>query len=400
MYCISINHKTADIEVRKRLAFSENEQIGFIRAVLGGTDDNARQCVLLCTCNRTEVYFDGDENTAEQAMKLLAEHGGFETDGLAPYVMRFADGGAISHLFRTAAGLDSMVIGEDEILRQLKSSYALAKENGAADGDFNMIFQSAFACAKKIKTQTSLSKIPISVASLAAKEAIFFSDDVINVLVIGASGKTGMTVLRNLAAHRNVRLFATLRRRNASGGIGDFQSQQINALWKLGQDFRPENGIRFTDYADRYDMLDRADCVISATSGPHYTITARDAKAHIKTAKPRLFIDLAVPPDIDGAVAKLDGARLTGIDYFERLAAENNARKADSAQTAAEIIDKETDELKKELAFRKFVPHMDGLKGLDATNIIYKLKSALNYEQLTAVLNAISPHGEQREDNE
>jgi glutamyl-tRNA reductase len=102
--------------------------------------------------------------------------------------------------------------------------------------------------------------------------------------------------------------------------------------------------------------LDSSDCVISATSAPHYTITAERLKACVSTEKPRLLIDLAVPPDIDPAVKKIENVRLIGIDYFERLAERNNLLKKDSAHTAEEIIAQEIDKLKKELAFRGFLP--------------------------------------------
>lgn len=378
MYCISINYKTADIDIRRRLAFSPDEQAALTSEILSGT---ARQCVLLCTCNRTEVYFDGQN--AEEALKPLSERGGFSEGELSPHVMIFADDGAVRHLFKTAAGLDSMVIGEDEILRQIKEAYALSKKLGAVGAEFNIIFQAAFSCAKEIKTATPISKTPLSVATLAAKEAAASGEDT-NVLVIGATGKTGISVIKNLAAYKNVRIFAALRRKDSEEQ--GLEARRAKLLAELGTRFRPAKEPVFIDYADRYKALGECGCVISATSGPHYTITAREAR---KYPKPRLYIDLAVPPDIERSVAETEGARLIGIDEFKRIARRNNALRTDCAQTAEEMIERRTDDLKKELYFREFLPQMNGLKDMSAEKLLFTLKSKLDPSAFSKVLDAL-----------
>lgn len=332
MYCISVNYKNSDVNIRKKLAFSENVQKEFLTELINGK--TVSECVILCTCNRTELYFCGNEDSLNTVQNLLSNYSGIECDLLKKHLYLFYSDKAVMHLFRVVSGIESMVIGEDEILGQIKLAYTKAKDLGMTGCELNMIFQSAMACAKKIKTQTALSKTSVSTATLAGNEIAHFKDRV-NVLVIGATGKIGTTLVKNLLSHKNVNIIATSRKRSA-------ESVQSRA------------SITVADYADRYKYIDDADCVVSATASPHYTVTYYDLKKNIKTDKPRLFIDLAVPPDIDGSVAEIKGLKLIGIDYFEKLAKNNNELKLDSVESAKEIIKEESDVLKKDIAFHFF----------------------------------------------
>ena len=294
MYCISVNYKNSDVNIRKKLAFSENVQKEFLTELINGK--TVSECVILCTCNRTELYFCGNEDSLNTVQNLLSNYSGIEYDLLKKHLYLFYSDKAVMHLFRVVSGIESMVIGEDEILGQIKLAYTMAKDLGMTGYELNMTFQSAMACAKKIKTQTALSKTSVSTATLAGNEIAHFKDKV-NVLVIGATGKIGTVLVKNLLSHKNVSVIATSRKHSA-------ESVQTKA------------NITIANYADRYSYMDSADCVVSATASPHYTVTYYDLKKNIKTDKPRLFIDLAVPPDIDGSVAGIKGLKLIGIDYF------------------------------------------------------------------------------------
>ena len=156
--------------------------------------------------------------------------------------------------------------------------------------------------------------------------------------------------------------------------------------------------ITVADYADRYKYIDDADCVVSATASPHYTVTYYDLKQSVKTEKPRLFIDLAVPPDIDSSVTEIGGLKLIGIDYFEKLAKNNNELKLDSVESAKEIIKEESDVLKKDIAFHFFLPHMESVKNKLSENsleeILYKFKAELPSEDFIKILDAFKSCGE------
>lgn len=370
--CISFSYKSADINLRKKLAFTENTVYEISSKLIG--NGNISECVIICTCNRTEVYYCGNKNSKNDVINSLADYSGITQALLSKHLLFFEADNAITHLFKVACGIDSMVIGEDEILGQTKSAYLSATQNNTVSYELNMIFQAAFACAKKIKTETALSKTSVSTATLAANEAAKFSNNV-KVLVIGASGKIGTTVLKNLASHKNVSVRVTLRHHNSA--------------LKFIQDL----GIETVDYKDRYDYIKSSDCIISATSSPHYTITQYDLQNCITDAKKRLFIDLAVPPDIDESITKIGGVQLINIDYFQRLAKENNALKIDSIEAAKEIIKEETDTLKKDLIFHDFLPLLskvkENLSDKFLENLIYKMKSDTSSDEFSAFINVL-----------
>lgn len=376
MYCISINYKNSDVNIRKKLAFSESVQKDFLAEFI--TDENVSECLIVCTCNRTELYFCGNEQSVSIAENLLSRYCGIDCDLLKKHLYLFYAGKAVCHLFRVASGIESMVIGEDEILGQIKLAYTSAKDMGMTGYELNMTFQSAMACAKKIKTQTALSKTSVSTATLAGNEIAHFKDRV-NVLVIGATGKIGTTLVKNLLSYKNVTVTATSRKHKA-------------------QTVQNRQSIAIADYADRYSYIDSADCVVSATASPHYTITYYDLKQSIKTDKPRLFIDLAVPPDIDSTVEQIKDLRFIGIDYFEKLAKGNNELKLDSVESAKEIIREECDVLKKDIAFHNFLPYMQTVKNKLSENsleeIIYKFKANLPSDEFIKILDAFKSCGE------
>ncbi len=377
MYCISVNYKTAGLELRRRLAFDNETCRGLMLKLL--KENYVTECVMLCTCNRTELYFCGAKGCESGVVRLLSEQAAIGESLLSKHLMFFYNDGAITHLFKVACGIDSMVIGEDEILGQTRNAYYFAKENNAVSHELNMVFQAAIACAKKIKTQTLLSKTSVSVATLAANEAARLGEKV-SVLIIGASGKIGSTVLKNLVSHKNVSVKATLRSHKS-------KLKFIDGM-----------GVETVDYSKRYEYIVSSDCVISATSGPHYTVTYYDLKNHLSGGGKKLFIDLAVPPDIEQSVTELDGVSLINIDYFERLAEENNTLKADGVVQAEEIIAAETAALKKDLIFHGFLPELErvraALSGKPFEELIYKMKAEVSPQEFSAFLKVLKAIGD------
>lgn len=372
MNCISINYKNSDVNFRKKFAFSKQTQSEFMKELLSsGTVD---QCVFLCTCNRTELYFCGDKASKEHATSLLADFGKVSVTRLDRHIMYFCGESACTHLFKVVCGIDSMVIGEDEILGQSKDAYEFSKSLGYTGYELNMTFQSAFACAKKIKTETVISKTSVSTATLASNEASRFSDYV-NVLIIGSTGRIGSIVLKNLSSHKNVSVTATIRKRCTDVLLGE------------------KANVKYVDYDERYKYIENADCIISATSSPHYTVTLFDLQKEKISEKNRLFIDLAVPPDIDPSIGSINGATLCNIDYFEKLAKENNDLKLDSVESAKLIIANCIDELKKDMEFHSFMPSMENVKRAASNKtleyIIYKMKSELNSHEFSHFLGVL-----------
>lgn len=344
------------------------EQFSFDPEKRGELRGDMGKCVILCTCNRTEMYFTGAD--IEAAAALLKRYSG--VDNIPEYLHVYEDEGALRHLFRVACGIDSMLIGEDEILRQVKEAYSEASAAGSTDFVLNTAFQAALTCAKRVKTETALSKTPVSAATIAANEAAKLGDHV-NILMIGASGKIGSSTLKNLLPHTNVRITQTARAHSA----GTVQYE----------------GVRTVPYDRRYDYADEADCIISATASPHFTLTKERLKAVLHTVKPRLFIDLAVPADIERGTAELEGVRLIGIDDLGELARRNNELKMSAAEQAELIITEELDELRKKLAFHEFLPRLDTAREaasrLTFDELLYRLRDGLDSSQFTAVLKIL-----------
>lgn len=334
--CISISYRQATASVRAQVAFDDTAQRTLLKKIKqDGRFDGA---VLLVTCNRTELYLAGSRQNLAQAELLLAGERDVRT--LRPYFRTYCGADALAHLFHVASGLDSMVLGEDEILGQLRRAYACSVEMGCAGGGLHLAFQRAMACAKQIKTDTCLSKTSVSTATLCAKEVqCFVKENVQNqsdtaiVLLIGASGEIGSLVTKDLK-NTGVHIYATVRRHQAA--------LHVPYLTEI-------------PYEERYQYLNRADVVISATSSPHYTLTFEACRSHFTETKPRLMIDLAVPCDLDPDLAQLAGVRLLTIDDFTALASAHNAQKRDGAAQAEQMIADAACQTQKEYLYHTFL---------------------------------------------
>ena len=306
MNCLYVDFRGAAAAERSRYAYPRRTREALYEAFrpLGG-------CVVLVTCNRTEVYFRCSRANAETAIRRAA---------LVP--ARFCMG-AEEHLFSLAAGLCSMLAGEDEILGQLRDAYEEARACGASAG-MDEVFQAALACGKRVRAETKISSFACSVSTLAANEVARFLKEGGTVLVVGGTGKFGGAVLKNLAAHRNLTLYAAERTHGVAASVrGDV--------------------IAFP-YTQRYAMLPLADAVVCTTASPHVVFTReRTAEALGEEvlggeARTRLFIDLAMPPDVDEGVGTLPGVRRLGIDDFARRAEENNRKKHAAIAAARELV--------------------------------------------------------------
>lgn len=323
-----------------------------------------------------ELYFVGNENAVSFAKNTLAEYSGFEVSRLSKQIFLFYDDKAVSHLYNVVSGIDSMVIGEDEILGQIKRAYAFAQRCKTTGYELNIVFQAAIACAKRIKTETVLSKTSVSMATLAANEVARLGENV-SVMVIGATGKIGTSLVKNLVSHKNISIITTLRNHN--------------------NDLTYRNDVSAVEYNDRYKYINEVDCLISATSSPHYTITYYDLQKCLKENKNRLFIDLAVPPDIDREIEKISSIRLVDLDYFKTLAKENNSLKLSSIDEAKKIIEEEIEVLKKDMLFHSFLPYIDAvkmkLKEKSFEELLYKLREELSAEEFEKILNVYKTFG-------
>ena len=406
MECISISFRSAPEETRKRFAFPAGETgIKERTAFL----EKAGEAVLLSTCNRTEVYAAG-EGSFGRLEELLSEKSGMPSTEVKRLARRFVGEKACAHLYRVACGMDSMVVGEDEILGQVRAAYLFSSERGFCGYELNTVFQGALACAKKIKTETLLSKTSVSVATLACAEIFRFAKlrgkaaadekaepserkkagekadrSALEVLLIGGSGKMGGSVLKNLLGREGIHVYATRR----SHGLGEREGGRLSIV----------------DYRDRCRFLERADVIVSATESPHYTLTAGETEKYLKCSgpeKPRLFIDMAVPADIDRQIASLPGCRVLGMDDFERLAEENNRKKQQAVLDAETLLTEELEELYKTLLSHETAGQLDRIRerfaGYSAERFLFYLKDRLDAASLKAVLEALKEETGERAD--
>ena len=376
MECISISHKTAEAKKRQRCFIAREDREDFLKKVseLCGVE----QCVVLSTCNRTEIYVEGRENRFRNLEAALAETAGSDEQWVRSLVRRYQGAGAIRHLFRVTCGMESMVIGEDEILGQVRDAYKYAKDAGYTGYELDGIFQAALSCAKRVKTETAISKSSVSVATRAANEVFRIPKRSKTVLLIGSTGQMGGIVQKNLLSQEGIRVIATVRFHNGICQSGNPRVENV-------------------DYGRRYDYLEEADAVVSATASPHYTMIARQVEQSIKTVKDRLFVDISMPPDMDGDTGGTAGCRLVTLDDINRLARENNRRKEQALADAEEILSEEFDRICKVLSFHRFMEKDAGWKeryeGWSAQKLVYLLRDELDRDSFEAVLEVLGHVG-------
>lgn len=371
MECISISHKTADSGEREKFYIPKEkagEFLGKIHAAVG------EECVLLSTCNRTEIYVSGEENSFRALEEMLETFSGKNGEQIRKLARRYQGQRALHHLFRVVCGMESMVLGEDEILGQTREAYLSAKEAGYTGYELNTVFQAALACAKRVKTETMISKTAVSVATLAVNEVAHLPMSHKTVLLMGGSGQMGSIILKNLLSQKNVRIIATVRSHKGICQSGGAQVEHV-------------------DYQDRYDALEEADAIISATASPHYTMTAGRVREAVRTQKERLFLDISMPPDLDAEIGKLAHCRLVALDDIKILAEENNRRKHQAFADAEEILSGELEKLCKALAFHRFTQRDANWKeryaDCTAEKLLYLLRDELDSSSFEAVLRVL-----------
>lgn len=373
MYCISISHKCSPVAVREQFAFTKKEQAAFARQAV--RKEHIHGAVVLSTCNRSEIYYTGDGDAMMTMEELFADYKSYPVEKARKYYMHYAKEGALSHFFKVVCGLDSMVLGEDEILGQVKEAYEHARKAQTTDREINLIFQGGIACAKEIKTDTKVSKASVSVGTLAARAVCEFSREHKNVLIMGMSGKTGSIIMKNLMKREDVTITGTSRNHN-----------------RLQEQLVGYQGVQAVSYAERYQYMDAADVVVSATVSPHYTVTRDELKEYLTTKKQRLFLDLAVPRDIDRSICDLYGVTVRDIDYFSELSRHNDRIREQALVQAEEIMLARMDETRKELLFHRFYPNMEEVAAhisrYPAHKLLYTLRDVCDSRELEVVLQA------------
>ena len=345
---ISISHKNAPLEVRARFAFPVEAQEELMRQAIAR--NIAEECVFISTCNRTEIYTyhacPGSNFIKMQA--LLFEFAGIQVEEeMGDYVRMYQGSKAIKHLFHVAAGLDSMVMGEDQILGQVKRAHEQAHQIGTCGVYLNTLFRYAVTAAKKVKTETDLSRTTVSMATMAIKAAEQGLGTLHGkkVMLIGASGKIGGVVLKNLQCIEGAKVCITSRN-----------------MSQAKEDHHHRITYQVMEYDNRYELMDEMDVIISATASPHYTVTYGKLSKVLKTEKPRVLIDLAVPIDIEAKVEQIPGVKRFDVDDFQELARVNNEKKQHEVQAADQILAEIQKDFELLMVFQLSLPKIEQLK--------------------------------------
>jgi len=322
LIALGLNHQTAPLVLREKVALDASSLPAALAALC--TLDGVDEAALLSTCNRTEIYAQVADGREACLTEWLANYHGLDADGLSSYLYRHVDGDAVRHLFRVATGLDSMILGEPQILGQVKEAWQAARTAHSLRNPLDRLFQQTFTVAKRVRTDTRVGAHPVSVAFAAVRLArqVFAQLDQASVLLIGA-GDTIELAARHLADAKVKRLLVANRTLEHAQVLAGRHGGVALPLSELGRHL-PEADIVITATASREPILDRA-----------HVAAALKARKH----RPMFLLDLAVPRDIAADVAELSDVYLYTVDDLEQVIEDNRASRREAAQQAEAIID-------------------------------------------------------------
>lgn len=321
---IGINYKDADQEIRDQVSFTENQKIDFLQRA---TEEGICQCMVLSTCNRSDVFFfvpetdvSVKENTKEAFRRIHALYGEMfpemKGEQLKEYLREKEGTEALSYLFRVTAGLESMVLGEDQILGQVRDAFELSKTLGCTGKELNKVVRDAVTCAKKIKTELHISEKPLSVSYVGIRQVKEqFGIEGKRALVVG-SGKTAVLAMRYLFGYQAKAVTVC--------------SRTFSHAKELLKEFPHLSIIPFEK---RYEAMEDCDIVVSATASPHHVIR----ESQVKLDHPMAFLDLASPRDIETAIGR--GALLFNLDSLGRIVDENLKERQELVAKGQGMID-------------------------------------------------------------
>lgn len=346
LLALGINHKTASVEVRERVAFAPE----LLAEAMNGAAKFAdlKEIAILSTCNRTELYCSSAIEGSRALLEWLGEYHDLDPDELQQCSYAFWGEDAARHMMRVASGLDSLVLGEPQILGQLKSAYTLSQENGHVGAELGRLFQQTFSVAKQVRTDTAIGENPVSVAYAAVSLAQHIFSDMreSKALLIGA-GETIELVARHLV----------------NAGVADITvaNRTLNRALALADEFDGKAIL----LGDIPDALAEADIVIASTASQLPILGKGAVESALKQRKhrPIFMVDIAVPRDIEAQVAELDDVYLYTVDDLKEVIEENQRSREDAARQAEEIIETGAHEFMRQLRSLEAVDVLTAFRG-------------------------------------
>ncbi len=364
---VGMNHKTAPVELREKLSFQESQlPLSFekIREING-----IKESAILSTCNRVEVYsvFKAQTSNMEDICAFLSNFHNVPLEAFKPCIYEFSDDRAVRHIFRVASSLDSMVVGEPQILGQFKDAYGFAAQHKATGIILNRLFHKAFSVAKRVRTETRIanSAVSISFAAVELAKKIFDDLSACRVLLIGAGE------MCELAAKHFI-----------NAGIYEIYvtNRTFSRAITLAEDFGGE-AVPFEDYGH---LFEKVDIILSSTGAPEPIVTADIVARAMKRRKnrPMFFIDIAVPRDIDEKVHDLSNVYLYDIDDLKEVVTSNQQEREKEAKKAEKIIEEEVahfiqwmDNLEVVPTIRQLREHADHIRKAELQKTLTKMKN-------------------------
>jgi glutamyl-tRNA reductase len=338
---LGLNHTSAPVHLRERLAFNEDQiRASLSRLCCGQTPSVLAELIILSTCNRIEIYAASNHLAYAELEDFLAEARGVPLQELRPYLYRFPDLEAARHLFDVAAGLDSLVIGEPQILGQITRALELARGQNAAGPTLNRLFQSAIHAGKRARTETAISRNPASVSSLAASvaEKTLGQIRTANVVVVGAGEMAELTV-------------EALRKRGVE------KIRVVNRTLERAHALADRWGAEAATFESLYESLCEADILISSTGAPHFVLSGQIVGEAMRSRPERtlVLIDIAVPRDIDPDASRIPHVRVFDIDGLNTQLEDSLTRRLDEVPKVRQILTEEFAE------FETYVKSLDML---------------------------------------
>jgi len=334
---IGVNHNSAPIEVRERLAIPETRLPDAIRTLV--KQPGVEEGMVLSTCNRVELLTSSQQGTDVRG--FLSLYFGVSPDTLNSHIYEFRQRDAVRHVFRVASSLDSMVVGEPQILGQVKEAYAIARGLGAIHSALDFLLSRAFAVAKRVRSETAIGSSNVSISSVAVQlaEKIFGSLNGTTVYVIGA-GKMAELAARRLMAN----------------GVGKilFSNRTHERALQLAEAF----GGEAVPFEQLHDTADRADIVLTSTGSAEFLFRRQHGERFLarRRNRPMFFIDISVPRNIDPEMNRLDGIFVYDIDDLQAVAAGNTAERKKEAERAEKIVEAEVERFASRLKSLAVVP--------------------------------------------
>lgn len=332
---VGLSHKTAPLEMRERLAFAEPLLPEALESLVGL--NALDEALIVSTCNRVELIAStpmGSQQGLDSLADFLSQYHKLPSGSLNGHIYKHTDGNAIKHLFRVAASLDSMVIGESQILGQVKEAYQHAINAGTIGRVLSQLMHRTLSVAKRIRTETGVAQNAVSVSSVAVELARKIFQDLSDktVLLVGA-GEMGELAARSLIDAGTSKLIVTNRTAE--------RAEEVASRYSGG-------AVKFEAF---YDVLPSADIVLCSTGAPDYVIRAAETKRALKARKkgPLLFVDISVPRNIDPGVSSLDNVFLFDVDDLDSVVKTNIREREKEASRAESIIDSEVSQFVEQL---------------------------------------------------